>query len=106
MFQMMGVFAEFERAMIRERVLAGLARAKQDGIHLGRKFTEDTKDGNRKIKAALAMRAKGVGIRKSGGSCRSTLGLGNIPADIPKLAQLLEEPPLPPVVLQRAPMDR
>ena len=25
MFQMMGVFAEFERAMIRERVLAGLA---------------------------------------------------------------------------------
>ena len=31
MFQMMGVFAEFERAMIRERVLAGLARAKQDG---------------------------------------------------------------------------
>jgi DNA invertase Pin-like site-specific DNA recombinase len=28
MFQMMGVFAEFERAMIRERVLAGLARAK------------------------------------------------------------------------------
>jgi DNA invertase Pin-like site-specific DNA recombinase len=41
MFQMMGGFAEFERAMIRERVLAGLARAKQDGIHLGRKFTED-----------------------------------------------------------------
>jgi Helix-turn-helix domain of resolvase len=56
--------AEFERAMIRERVLAGLARAKQDGIHLGRKFIEDTKDGNRKIKAALAMRAKGIGIRK------------------------------------------
>jgi len=31
MFQMMGVFAEFERAMIRERVLAGLARAKEQG---------------------------------------------------------------------------
>jgi DNA invertase Pin-like site-specific DNA recombinase len=29
MFQMMGVFAEFERAMIRERVNSGLARAKQ-----------------------------------------------------------------------------
>ena len=28
MFQIMGVFAEFERAMIRERVLAGLARAR------------------------------------------------------------------------------
>jgi DNA invertase Pin-like site-specific DNA recombinase len=28
MFQMMGVFAEFERAMIRERVNAGIARAR------------------------------------------------------------------------------
>ena len=64
MFQMMGVFAEFERAMIRERVLAGLARARQEGTHLGRKFTEDTNDGKRKIKAALAMRARGVGYRK------------------------------------------
>lgn len=27
-FQIMGVFAEFERAMIRERVLSGLERAK------------------------------------------------------------------------------
>jgi DNA invertase Pin-like site-specific DNA recombinase len=64
MFQMMGVFAEFERAMIRERVLAGLARARQEGIHLGRKFTENTDDGKRKIKAVLAMRARGVGYRK------------------------------------------
>jgi DNA invertase Pin-like site-specific DNA recombinase len=31
MFQMMGVFAEFERAMIQERVRAGLARAKDEG---------------------------------------------------------------------------
>src|SRR6266850_1823721 len=31
MFQMMGVFAEFERSMIRERVRAGLARAKDEG---------------------------------------------------------------------------
>jgi len=28
MFQMLGVFAEFERAIIRERVVAGMARAK------------------------------------------------------------------------------
>ena len=64
MFQMMGVFAEFERAMIRERVMAGLARGRQAGTHLGRKFTEDTKEGSRKIKAALAMRAKGAGYPK------------------------------------------
>jgi DNA invertase Pin-like site-specific DNA recombinase len=36
MFQMMGVFAEFERAMIQERVRAGLARAKSEGKRLGR----------------------------------------------------------------------
>ena len=36
MFQMMGVFAEFERAMIRERVNAGIARAKAGGKHCGR----------------------------------------------------------------------
>ena len=36
MFQMMGVFAEFERAMIRERVQAGLARAREEGRVGGR----------------------------------------------------------------------
>jgi DNA invertase Pin-like site-specific DNA recombinase len=36
MFQMMGLFAEFERSMIRERVNAGIARAKVDGKHFGR----------------------------------------------------------------------
>jgi DNA invertase Pin-like site-specific DNA recombinase len=36
MFQMMGVFAEFERAMIQERVRAGLRRAKSEGKQLGR----------------------------------------------------------------------
>jgi len=36
MFQILGVFAEFERAMIRERVHAGLARARAEGKKLGR----------------------------------------------------------------------
>ena len=36
MFQMMGVFAEFERAMIQERVRSGLARARAQGTRLGR----------------------------------------------------------------------
>jgi DNA invertase Pin-like site-specific DNA recombinase len=34
MFQMMAVFAEFERAMIQERVRVGLARAKAEGTKL------------------------------------------------------------------------
>ncbi|TWG95828.1 DNA invertase Pin-like site-specific DNA recombinase [Ochrobactrum sp. J50] len=36
MFQMMGVFAEFERAMISERVKAGLSTARAKGKKLGR----------------------------------------------------------------------
>jgi DNA invertase Pin-like site-specific DNA recombinase len=35
-FGMMGVFAEFERSMIQERVRAGLRRAKAEGKQLGR----------------------------------------------------------------------
>ena len=62
MFQMLGVFAEFERAMIRERVLAGLARARAEGRRLGRRPVEQSK--MRKVRAALALRAQGVGIRR------------------------------------------
>jgi DNA invertase Pin-like site-specific DNA recombinase len=36
LFQMLGVFAEFERAVIRERVMAGLGRARAQGRTLGR----------------------------------------------------------------------
>ena len=36
LFQMMGVFAEFERSMIQERVKAGLQRARSQGKRLGR----------------------------------------------------------------------
>ena len=36
LFQMMGVFAEFEREMIRERVCAGLEKARAKGQRLGR----------------------------------------------------------------------
>jgi DNA invertase Pin-like site-specific DNA recombinase len=36
MFQMLGVFSEFERSMISERVNAGLARARAQGKTLGR----------------------------------------------------------------------
>lgn len=59
MFQMMGVFAEFERAMIQERVKAGLNRAKAQGKTLGRpKVTGQVE------KAVLAARSAGTGKRK------------------------------------------
>ncbi|MGA0610650.1 recombinase family protein [Caldimonas sp. KR1-144] len=44
LFQMMGVFAEFEREMIRERVTAGLARAKAKGTKSGRAIGRPTVD--------------------------------------------------------------
>jgi DNA invertase Pin-like site-specific DNA recombinase len=51
MFGMMGVFAEFERSMIKERVRAGLARAKESGTRLGRPpIPEKTEEA---IRAAL-----------------------------------------------------
>lgn len=59
MFQMLGVFAEFERSMIRERVQAGLARAKAQGKVLGRKPV-----GPDIQRAAQAQRDKGVSVRK------------------------------------------
>ena len=36
MFAMLGVFSEFERAMVSERTRAGMARARRAGKHLGR----------------------------------------------------------------------
>src|ERR1700726_4201430 len=67
MFQMLGVFAEFERGIIRERVNAGLARAKAKGMKLGR----------RPVKASIEARirelkAEGMGILKIG----RTIGVG------------------------------
>jgi DNA invertase Pin-like site-specific DNA recombinase len=62
MYQMMGVFAEFERAIIRERVLSGLARARAEGITLGRPSIEDSNAGKYEaIKAALAAKQ---GVRR------------------------------------------
>jgi DNA invertase Pin-like site-specific DNA recombinase len=52
MFQMCGVFAEFERAMISDRVRAGIARAKSKGKHCGRPRIKEAKEAA--IRAALA----------------------------------------------------
>jgi DNA invertase Pin-like site-specific DNA recombinase len=62
MFQMLGVFAEFERAMVRERVMAGLARAREEGTQLGRKRLEDTDPS--KVKTIHLKRSQGTGIRR------------------------------------------
>jgi len=61
MFQMMGVFAEFERSMISERVKSGLERAKASGKTLGRPKVSDDVE-----KEILELRRQGMGILKIG----------------------------------------
>ena len=64
---MLGVFAEFERGIIRERVNAGLARARANGTKLGRRRVKPS------VKARiLKLRANGDGILKIG----RKLGIG------------------------------
>jgi DNA invertase Pin-like site-specific DNA recombinase len=74
MFQMCGVFAEFESAMIRERIMSGLARANARGVN---RRGERLRLGRPPIRAATErdirkLRAKGMGILK----IAKTLGIG------------------------------
>ena len=67
LFQMMAVFAEFEREMIRERIDAGLARTKAKGTKLGRRPVAPS------VEARIrALRADGMGMLKIG----RELGIG------------------------------
>jgi DNA invertase Pin-like site-specific DNA recombinase len=67
MFQMLGVFAEFERGIIRERVNAGLARARANGTKLGRRRAAPAVEAQ-----ILELKAKGDGMLKIG----RKLGIG------------------------------
>ncbi len=60
MFQMLGVFSEFERNIIRERVLSGLNRARAQGKKLGRPRCDDAK----RLAAIRKLRKQGLGINK------------------------------------------
>ncbi len=63
LFQMMGVFAEFERAMIRERINAGIARARKHGTKSGRPIGRPPIP-DRTLAAIHAARAQGKGIKR------------------------------------------
>jgi DNA invertase Pin-like site-specific DNA recombinase len=65
MFQMCGVFAEFERALIVSRVKAGLARARANGVRLGPPCVQVD------LSRAKALLAAGQSLR----STAKTLGL-------------------------------
>ena len=60
MFGMLSVFSEFERSLIRERVIAGQQRAKLEGKHIGRK--SNLTDGVRT--AVYQLRQNNVPIKR------------------------------------------
>lgn len=57
LLQLLGAFAEFEKAMIRERVVAGVRRAQAKGQHCGRPVVEMD------LRPALALLADGHGLK-------------------------------------------
>ncbi len=63
MFQMMGVFAEFERNVIRERVLAGMARAKAQGTKSGKAIGRPALPEGTRQAIRGAYKAGGIGLR-------------------------------------------
>jgi DNA invertase Pin-like site-specific DNA recombinase len=70
MLQMMGAFAEFERALIRERQAEGIARAKARGVYKGRKrqLTDEQVDEVRKRKESgerVAALAREFGVSRT-----------------------------------------
>jgi len=72
MFQMCGVFAEFERAMIRERIIAGQNRAKAIGKHIGRKSKIDDEMRSQ----VVSLKKSGMGMRKIAGEIG--IGVGTV----------------------------
>jgi DNA invertase Pin-like site-specific DNA recombinase len=73
MFQMLGVFAEFEHTIIQERVKAGLSRAREHGTKSGKPFgrPQIRPKVEQKIRAILA---EGHGIRKTAGLAGAGVG--------------------------------
>jgi DNA invertase Pin-like site-specific DNA recombinase len=85
LFQMLGVFAEFERSLIHERITAGIARARAEGTRSGKAFGRPTLSAEREaaVRAALAA---GAGIRKTA----RLVGTGN--ATVARIAAEMRVP--------------
>jgi len=64
MFQMLAVFGEFERSVIRERVLSGMARAKALGTRSGKAIGRPALPDAIREQIKLAYAAEGATLRK------------------------------------------
>jgi DNA invertase Pin-like site-specific DNA recombinase len=70
LFQMLGVFAEFERAIIQERIHAGLARARVIGTKSGKPIGRARIDAMKEAAIRRAL-ASGKGILKTARECHT-----------------------------------
>jgi DNA invertase Pin-like site-specific DNA recombinase len=70
LFQVIGAMAEFEREIIRERVIAGLRQAKQRGKKLGRPQV--------KVELELARRLRGEGLSYKAIAKRLNISVGSV----------------------------
>ena len=68
LFQMLGVFAEFERSIIQERVKAGMERARMHGTKSGKPIGQPPL-ALAKVEAIRAELARGTGILKTARLC-------------------------------------
>ena len=80
MFQLLSVFSEFERSMIRERAIAGQQRAKSQGKHIGRK----TNVNDAVITAVYQLRKNNVSIKKIASDLK--IGVGTVYKILDKVA--------------------
>ena len=80
MFQLLSVFSEFERTLIRERVIAGQHRAKSEGKHIGRK----TNVNDAVITAVYQLRQNNVPIKKIATDLK--IGVGTVYKILEKVA--------------------
>lgn len=71
-FSVFGAIGEFERNLIRERVIAGQQRAKASGVHIGR----PTKMNDGMRSAIKVMHQNGMSIRQIAKSCK--VGIGTV----------------------------
>jgi len=71
---MLGVFAEFERSIIQERINAGIARARAKGTKSGKPIGRP-RVTPRKAQAIRAELAKGTGIVKTARLCGAGVGV-------------------------------
>jgi DNA invertase Pin-like site-specific DNA recombinase len=67
---MCGVFAEFERSMIREQLTAGLARAKKHGTCSGKPIGRPRNGSERLASRMLKLRHQGWGLLRIGRELR------------------------------------